>query len=267
MDVRCLEQSQDNDRVRDTIEILIPGENATLVTCYRTGSGRLRTAFVRAPLVSILPPREAHTLQAQHPSETLVLSLDPAFCQEQASAALGVQALALAPRYAVPDPFIREIGNALHGDRRSGRSLSTAYLQSLAGVLAIHLARLYTCAAPAQAVCGGLPLHKLNRVRAFVMQHLNEPIRVEQLAAEAHLSPYHFARMFKQATGQPPHLFVLMKRIERAKELLAESELPLIDVAARVGFRTQGHFTGVFHRYTGATPRIFRLSARAPQLS
>ncbi|MCW7540846.1 helix-turn-helix transcriptional regulator [Aquabacterium sp. A7-Y] len=267
MEVRCLEQRQDSDRVRDTIEVLIPGDNATLVTSFRTTTGRLRTAFVRSPLVSILPPRQPHSLQAQHPGQILVLSLDAAYCEQQARSALGLQTLELAARYAVPDPFIREVGNALHGDRRSGRPPGSAYLQSLAGVIAIHLARHYTSVAPVPTVCGGLPLHKLNRVQAFVTEHLGEAIRVEQLAAEAHLSPYHFARMFKQATGQPPHLYVLMKRIERAKELLAESELPLIDVAARVGFRTQGHFTGVFHRYTGATPRIYRLNARAPRPS
>jgi AraC family transcriptional regulator len=105
-------------------------------------------------------------------------------------------------------------------------------------------------------------LHKLRRVRDHIGEHLGESMRVEQLAEAVHLSPFHFARMFKQSTGQSPHLYVLMRRIERAKLLLAETDTALVDVAADVGFRTQGHFTGVFHRYVGFTPRAFRRQAR-----
>jgi AraC family transcriptional regulator len=77
------------------------------------------------------------------------------------------------------------------------------------------------------------------------------------------MSTFHFARMFKQATGQPPHVYITLQRMEYAKELLRNSSLPLVDIAASVGFQTQGHFTGVFHRYAGVTPRIFRLNSRA----
>ena len=68
--------------------------------------------------------------------------------------------------------------------------------------------------------------------------------------------------MFKHATGQPPHLYVVMQRVSHAKALLQDTELPLLEVAEQSGFRTQGHFTGVFHRYAGMTPRTFRLACR-----
>jgi AraC-like DNA-binding protein len=77
------------------------------------------------------------------------------------------------------------------------------------------------------------------------------------------MSLYHFARMFKLATGQPPHLYITIQRIEHAKALLRDSSLPLVVVAARVGFQTQEHFTNVFHRYAGVTPRVYRLSCRS----
>lgn len=130
-------------------------------------------------------------------------------------------------------------------------------------VLAAHIARKYTSANGTRAVSsGGLAPHKLRCVCDHICDHLGEPIRVDQLAEAVHLSPFHFARMFKQSTGQSPHLYVLMQRIERAKEILVETDTALVDVAAEVGFRTQGHFTGVFHRYAGFTPRAFRLHAR-----
>ena len=100
-------------------------------------------------------------------------------------------------------------------------------------------------------------------VQAFVRDHVSEVLQVERLAAEVHMSQYHFARMFKHATGQSPHLYVVMERVSHAKALLQQTDLPLLEVAEQSGFRTQGHFTGVFRRYTGTTPRVFRLACRA----
>jgi AraC-like DNA-binding protein len=80
------------------------------------------------------------------------------------------------------------------------------------------------------------------------------------------MSPFHFARMFKKATGKPPHVYITAHRMEHAKHLLSDSELPLVDVAASVGFQTQGHFTGVFRKYCGVTPRVFRLHCQAGRL-
>jgi AraC family transcriptional regulator len=267
MDVSYLggSASGEKERVRDTIEILIPGENAALAAAtYRMADGRQRTAFVRAPLISVIPPGQPYAVHCRHPSDVLVLSLEPQFFQHQARVALGAGTPDLQEPYAAVDPFIRELGNTLHSDLQSDRYPSPAYLESLAGVIAIHVARNYRVAPfPSQRGQGRLPTHKLNRVHAYIMEHIAEPIRVEHLAAEVHLSPFHFARTFKQATGQAPHLYVLMQRVEYAKELLKTTELSLVNVAFSSGFRTQGHFTGVFHRYTGFTPRVYRLNCRA----
>jgi len=76
------------------------------------------------------------------------------------------------------------------------------------------------------------------------------------------MSPFHFARMFKLATGLAPHAYITRQRMGRARDLLATTDLPLLEVAARVGYQTQAHFTGVFHRYVGTTPRVYRLQHR-----
>ena len=83
------------------------------------------------------------------------------------------------------------------------------------------------------------------------------------LAQVVHMSPYHFARMFKQATGQPPHVYITAQRMDQAKNLLGNSELSLVQVASNVGYQTQAHFTGVFHKHVGITPRTFRLKYRS----
>ncbi len=115
---------------------------------------------------------------------------------------------------------------------------------------------------PSPPLRGGLAPHKLQRVLGYIQDKLAEPVGVRELASQVHMSPFHFARRFKQAVGTPPHAYITQVRMERAKRLLAGTNLPLMEVATRVGYRTQAHFTGVFHRYVGTTPRTFRVSAR-----
>ncbi|HZZ93711.1 MAG TPA: AraC family transcriptional regulator [Usitatibacter sp.] len=108
----------------------------------------------------------------------------------------------------------------------------------------------------------GLAPHRLKRVLACIEMRLAEPIQVCELADEVHMSPFHFTRMFKLATGHSPHKYITLQRVERAKELLATSELPIAAIAAAVGYQTQAHFTGVFSRHAGTTPKVYRVSRR-----
>lgn len=108
----------------------------------------------------------------------------------------------------------------------------------------------------------GLAPHRLQRVLAAIEARLAEPIQVRELADEIHMSPFHFARMFKLSVGYAPHAYITRQRMERAKALLAQGDLALAEVATRVGYQTQAHFTGVFHKQVGVTPRVYRVSSR-----
>jgi AraC-like DNA-binding protein len=105
---------------------------------------------------------------------------------------------------------------------------------------------------------GSLPGYKFRRVVEFIEAHIDQAIRLEQLAAVAGVSPFHFHRQFKRTTGLTPHQYIVRMRIERAKTLLSHSELSLIEVAAQVGFTDQSHFTTIFRRFTSMTPRSYR---------
>jgi AraC family transcriptional regulator len=74
----------------------------------------------------------------------------------------------------------------------------------------------------------------------------------------AQMSPDHFARLFRQATGRTPHQYVVICRIERAKRLLRETEWPIIDISRQVGFTDQSYFTAVFRRHVATTPKAYR---------
>lgn len=108
----------------------------------------------------------------------------------------------------------------------------------------------------------GLPAAKLDQVVTFIEDKLGDGLKLHELAATVRMSQFHFARKFRLSTGQSPHAYLTLRRMERAKHLLRETGMPLAQVARQVGYQTQAHFTGVFRRYVGLTPRTFRLQSR-----
>jgi len=113
------------------------------------------------------------------------------------------------------------------------------------------LARVTTTSGPARQdkIAGAL-----QHIEAHVMENLS----LSKLAETAHLSPYHFARLFKQRTGLAPHQYLLHRRIEEAKRLLRDTSLDLAEIAQRLGFRDQSHFTARFRKANGMTPKRWR---------
>jgi transcriptional regulator GlxA family with amidase domain len=109
---------------------------------------------------------------------------------------------------------------------------------------------------------GGLPPRALRRVREFIEAHLEENISIQVLASIAGLSMYHFARAFKQSEGMTPHEYVIQCRVQRAKDLLAETDLPLSEIALASGFSDQSHCARRFREHVGVTPSSYRWSTR-----
>ena len=99
---------------------------------------------------------------------------------------------------------------------------------------------------------------KLRHAVAHIDQNLQKNLSLTDLAAIAEMNPQYFARTFKNWVGLPPHRYIIEKRIERAKFLLETTELSLSDIASEVGIASQSHFTTLFHRVTGMTPREYR---------
>jgi AraC-like DNA-binding protein len=114
--------------------------------------------------------------------------------------------------------------------------------------------------APSASSVGGVTPKALQRVREYIEEHLVENIELETLAEVAGLSKWHFARAFKQSVGTPPHCYLIQRRLERAKGLLAETDLSLAHIALKSGFSDQSHFSRRFRMFIGVTPRSFRWS-------
>ncbi len=106
---------------------------------------------------------------------------------------------------------------------------------------------------------GQLSGRRLQRAIDYIQAHLTGDVRIEHIATAAGLSVFHFARTFKKTTGLTPHGYLMMTRVERAKVLLVEYDKTLAEIASDLGFSDQSHMTNVFKRFTGATPRKFRI--------
>jgi AraC family transcriptional regulator len=91
----------------------------------------------------------------------------------------------------------------------------------------------------------------------YINNHLDQNLGLEELAAIAQLSQYHFSRTFKRSTGMSPHQYVIQQRVERAKLLLREKKMSICEVAIACGFTHQSHLNRHFKRLTGVTPKTF----------
>jgi transcriptional regulator GlxA family with amidase domain len=116
--------------------------------------------------------------------------------------------------------------------------------------------------APVRQSRGGLPPGAMRRVREHVETHLSESVELAELAAIAGMSVFHFARQFKQSAGITPHHYLVEKRVERAREMLARTDLSLSEIAIVTGFSDQSHFARHFRQMLGLTPGQFRWSQR-----
>ena len=121
-------------------------------------------------------------------------------------------------------------------------------------------------AAECEQFCG-LPSRMRRSVEEYIDLHLEKDLSVEELASHLGISTAHFARSFRSSVGLAPHAYVMRRRLLRAQELLASTDLPLTDIALATGFADQSHFCRRFHQLTGMPPRTFRLHHSSTQTS
>ena len=210
--------------------------------------------------VCVIPSGEPFATRVGKESEALGIYLDPALIERAARDADPSGRFEVLARSSPRDPLVSRVGVALLAEMDSEAPGSRLYAESLANVLAVHVLRNYTAAGEGpQRFKGGLSGRRLRRVLSYMEENHEQDLTLEDLAGEAAMSTFHFAREFKRATGTTPHQHLIKFRVERAKALLAESRLPLAEVGLRTGFSHQSHFTRLFHRLTGTTPQSYRI--------
>ena len=210
--------------------------------------------------VTVFPASRSYVAQWDRRASSLMLQIAAPFV---AAAVFedGDSLVNLEPVFAEKDPFVAHAVHALHDLARNPRGDACTYGQTLAIAVAEHVARRYGARGlprrPA-ALPAAIDAGKLHRIDEFIDARIDTQVSLCDLAALSGMSVFRFARVFKLATGIPPHQYVLRRRIERAKAMLRIAASTVADVALDCGFASQSHFTDAFHRAVGTTPGRFR---------
>ena len=142
---------------------------------------------------------------------------------------------------------------------QGGQGVGQLYIESLANALVVNLLRDYSGTKPQIAIVpGGLSDRQIWKVTDYINNHLNQSMKIKDLAEFLGISQFHFSRLFKQSTGISPHQYVMQQRIELAKRLLKKADMSIADIALDSGFNSQSHLGKYFRQMTGMTPKDYR---------
>jgi AraC family transcriptional regulator len=195
----------------------------------------------------------------------LILALNPAFMSRTAvGLELDSDRIELVEQHQSTDLTLRHIAMALRAGIQTGDALDHMYVEALSTALGVHLLRKYSAAGPVpKRQYGRLPRAKLVRAVEYIQDQLETDLTVSGIAQAVYMSPYHFARLFKESTGQSPHQYVVEARVRKARDLLTTGKFTISEVAYHVGFTDQSHLTRHFKRVFGLPPMRL-LSRRKP---
>lgn len=167
--------------------------------------------------------------------------------------------LELLSEFRMRDPQLEAIAMMLLAELQQENLGSRLYVESLSNILAVHLLRQYATAKPHVPIYeGGLSQRQLVQVLDYINDHLDQEIKLADLAALLGMSQFHFCHLFKQAIPTTPYQYLLQQRIERAKQLLKQTDQSIMEIALQCGFNSHSHLSKQFRQLTGITPTAYR---------
>ncbi|MFM0758549.1 AraC family transcriptional regulator, partial [Paraburkholderia strydomiana] len=215
------------------LRLVIPTGSTVVQAAGCDELGTSRSILISAPFVAVIPKGAQLTTIPDNDPRGWVIALTPGVLGQVSDEAFG----ALRKWSKSWDPFLREAADTL-GALDNADLIDAACADAFADVISVHIALRYGHCAGAVEPHMPLTRQMLARIQAFVHDNIAETISVGQLAVLVHMSASKFARVFKTATGNPPHLYVTLERVQFARMMLCEDTIPLIDVGARAGFQT-----------------------------
>lgn len=209
--------------------------------------------------VFIVPAGADHRAYWKQESEGILLSIEPKSIARTAIDSVKSDRPELSLQFAASDRQLFQIAQWLLAELHYKQMGSGLYAESLITMLKVHLLRTYSVFKPQiPDYKGGLAKYKLNRAIAFINENLDRDFQLKDLATVVEMSPYHFARMFKQSTGLTPHQYLVKQRISKAKELLRRTEIAIADIGYSIGYKNPSHFAKVFRQQTKVSPTDYR---------
>lgn len=210
----------------------------------------------------LFAPNTIHSLKLNQQSRRILVSVDEVLLS-RASTALEVKGeLSFQNRWAFEDKQLRLLLTEMEREMEDDWSMGQLYGDLLGMSLSLALVKKYgRVALPRLVMQGGLPKARLLRVLDYINENSHADVRLSDLATVAETSLFHFARLFRECMGVPPHQYLMQQRIEKAKLLLRSPHHSVIQVAFATGFANASHFAKAFRRITGVSPTDWKAGA------
>ncbi len=235
------------------------------VRVCRSLAGRQETRLIPPGGAFIMPGGVPFGVRLESELDTVHFYLRRAVIDELAEELAAGAAVEITPGLGALDPLLEQIGLSLREQLHDASPAGALYVDHLARAAAARLIRAHSTArlpAAPPPRGAGLSERQLRRAIDYLEAHLDRDPGLPDLAAAAGLSPVYFARQFKRATGLPPHQYLMRRRLDRARRLLAAGDLPIAAIALDCGFCHQEHLTRLFRRHCGTTPAAYRAKVR-----
>jgi AraC family transcriptional regulator len=211
--------------------------------------------------ISITPAKTSFFARWNEDDRYLLIRIASNFIQNVAMEALNLNpdCLELIPEFRMRDRQVEAIGMMLLAELEQENLGGRLYIESLTNVLAVHLIRQYSTLQPRLAIYeGGLPERQLAQVLEYINEYLDRDIKLADLAKLLGMSQFHFSYLFKRSLEKSPYQYLLQQRIERAKQLLKQTDKSIVDIAFLCGFNSHSHLSKQFRQLTGMTPKAYR---------
>jgi AraC family transcriptional regulator len=222
-------------------------------------AGKCLRFSAQAGTTFVLPRGTVDELPWAGPTHRIAIAVHPSLLVNALDETAGDHDIELTQHWNVIDRNMMAVLVAMNTDLDEGSPAGRLYGESLANALAVYLLARYAVRRRVPRVFKGeLPRYRLKRVLEYIRDNLTDDLGLSELAGLAGMSPHYFCELFKRTTGCPPYRFVLLQRIECAKELLRNRALSVLEVGIRVGFQNPSHFARMFHRFVGVSPSKFQ---------
>jgi AraC family transcriptional regulator len=232
---------------------------------YQVNTGGKTRKFMANPgTIFVLPLGTIDELIWSGPVLRIAVSIRPGLLLNQLEETAEARNIELIEQWNLTDRNILSLLLAMTTDLDEGSPAGRLYGDSLANALAVYLLKRYTSRRHLTTTYGGgLPRHRLKRVLDYVGDNLAANLGLAELAAVAGMSPHYFTELFRQSTGRTPHQYVLLQRVERAKQCLRNPRISIIDAGLDAGFQNPSHFARTFRRLVGTSPSRYKCDVLA----
>jgi AraC-like DNA-binding protein len=209
-------------------------------------------------------PGDALSAASAGAAEFVLVRLSPLFvtdCAARAGLARSELVVSFRARAVVHDERLARLARDLSEELREEAAGQGLVVGALVEQALVHLLRRYANLrrdSHLELSRAGLVDRRIRLAVELMQAHMHRDLPLEEIASAAHLSPFHFARLFKKLTGATPHAYLASLRAARARQLLAETDLPITEVGARVGYMSSSHFARAFRQATGISPSAYR---------